>query len=104
MAPTFNPSSYPTGSHYTAGDSQVTGTPSTGTSPSRGSGGTPSGRPAPYPVPDARGSQTQAQVEALRLARCYKAVMVRTYIFISLHYTGLAGRVHLQLSPLFLTG
>ncbi|KAI0916438.1 hypothetical protein AcV5_010501 [Taiwanofungus camphoratus] len=69
MAPAFTPTSHPTGSHYTAGDSQVTGTPSTGTSSSRVSSGTPSGRPAPYPVPDARGSQTQAQVEALRLAR-----------------------------------
>ncbi|KAI0955455.1 hypothetical protein AcW1_007038 [Taiwanofungus camphoratus] len=65
MAPAFTPTSHPTGSHSTAGDLQVTGTPSIGTSSSRMSGGTSSGRPAPYSVPDARGSQTQAQVEAL---------------------------------------
>ncbi|KAI0951130.1 hypothetical protein AcW1_010361 [Taiwanofungus camphoratus] len=68
MAPAFTPISHPTGSQSTAGDHQVTGTPSTGTSFLRVSGGTSSGRSAPYPVPDARGSQTQAQVEALRLA------------------------------------
>ncbi|KAI0946622.1 hypothetical protein AcW1_010379 [Taiwanofungus camphoratus] len=69
MAPAFTPTSHPTGSHSTAGDSQVTGTPLIGSLSSRMSGGTSSGRPAPYPAPDVRGSQTQAQVEALRLAR-----------------------------------
>ncbi|KAI0920648.1 hypothetical protein AcV5_010551 [Taiwanofungus camphoratus] len=80
MAPSFTPTSHPTDSHSTAGDSQVTGTPSTGTSSSRMSGGTSSGRPAPYSAPDVWGSQTQAQVEALRLARGASFEMETTFV------------------------